>query len=289
MTNEKDSDTPTSDAESQPPQEPPVTPPAPPQGEVGQNPDDRPDDQQNTARELAREFRWVEFAQLVVNGVLAVIGIIALYIYSGELEQMKVASNQTERAVILNMGQLAIANRNATTAENAQKSGDQSFKDEQRAWIGIASNGVNQFEANKPIIMDVLFVNSGKTPARNVGTRVETILNDARKPIPGPSAEQIRKLRKDPQRSGPAIAPEARFNFSIGKESPDDTEQMKVGKQWITANFENIKSKALILYDFGELYYDDISGRPHVTSFCIYLSDPDAKIVNFCPHFNDIQ
>ena len=44
---------------------------------------------QETAKELAGEFRTVEWIQIVINGVLAVIGIIAICIYGGQLDVMK--------------------------------------------------------------------------------------------------------------------------------------------------------------------------------------------------------
>jgi hypothetical protein len=43
----------------------------------------------NTANELAREFRWVEWASVIINGGLAVIGVIALSVYGGQLSVMK--------------------------------------------------------------------------------------------------------------------------------------------------------------------------------------------------------
>lgn len=43
----------------------------------------------NTAKELAREFRWVEWATVIINGGLAVIDIIALCVYSGQLNVMQ--------------------------------------------------------------------------------------------------------------------------------------------------------------------------------------------------------
>lgn len=49
--------------------------------------------------------------------VLAIVGVIAVCIYWGQLQQMKSSGGQTERAVILTQGQLSVASRNAKTAE----------------------------------------------------------------------------------------------------------------------------------------------------------------------------
>jgi hypothetical protein len=66
-----------------------VSPSAPKQNEVGADAHNSAEQQQDTAKELAREFRWVEIGQFVVNGILAVIGIIALCIYGGQLKVMR--------------------------------------------------------------------------------------------------------------------------------------------------------------------------------------------------------
>jgi hypothetical protein len=88
MANENDSNTPAKDSQGQPLRQHPVVPPRPAQGEVGPDPNNRAENQQDTARELAREFRWVEVTSLIINGSLAVIGIIALCIYHGQLSVM---------------------------------------------------------------------------------------------------------------------------------------------------------------------------------------------------------
>jgi hypothetical protein len=184
----------------------------------------------------------------------------------------------------------AASKQSAANAERTIKNAQQSFREEQRAWVGIAGQGVSQFEPKKPIILFADFGNSGRTPARNVMTRTASMLIDARSPILGPNTEHIRMLRQSTPQSGPAIAPQARYSLTIGRDNPpDDTEGMKRARENIFANFDQIKSKALILYVFGEISYDDISGRPHVTRFCLFLTDPEAKTVTFCPQFNDVQ
>src|SRR6266481_4473362 len=100
MTNENDSSTPRTDREWKPLPQRPVsaTPPTPTQHQVPSDPKTSTKNENETAKELAREFRWVEFAQLIVNGVLAIIGVIALCIYNGQLKQMKRATEATEIA-----------------------------------------------------------------------------------------------------------------------------------------------------------------------------------------------
>jgi hypothetical protein len=80
--------------------------PAVPPREIPTDAEDRPKQDKSTARELAREFRWFEILSLIVNGVLAVVGIFALVIYhgqlkvmQGQLDQMKSGSAQTDKFV----------------------------------------------------------------------------------------------------------------------------------------------------------------------------------------------
>jgi hypothetical protein len=89
MTNENDGNAPPPSPQSDPPRQSPVIPPTPTQGEISPDPNDKSNNQQETAKELAREFRWVEVTSLIINGALAVIGIVALCIYHGQLTAMQ--------------------------------------------------------------------------------------------------------------------------------------------------------------------------------------------------------
>jgi hypothetical protein len=54
--------------------------------------------EQNVNTELAREFRWVEVARIASNVVLAVVGIVALCIYYGQLSEMRKSSQASQDA-----------------------------------------------------------------------------------------------------------------------------------------------------------------------------------------------
>jgi hypothetical protein len=63
---------------------------------------------QGVASELSREFKWVEIAQIASNVVLAIVGIIALCIYNGQLsvmkgqlKQMQSSGQQTDQTIVL--------------------------------------------------------------------------------------------------------------------------------------------------------------------------------------------
>jgi hypothetical protein len=150
MTNETDSDSPSSDANNQPPRQPPVPPSTPPQGEVRPNSNDSPNNQQDTARELAREFRWVEGAQLVVNAILAIVGVVALLIYHGQLKVMSDTLTEirngkadTTRIITASETQATAANKIAGAAESFSKTAGNAADEFKKAAAESSTNQKN--------------------------------------------------------------------------------------------------------------------------------------------------
>jgi len=154
------------EANANTPPAPPQTPPLPPQNEVPENPNNGSNNQNGAAQELAREFRWVEGLQLSINFVLAIIGAIALWIYSGQLEQMRISTNQTERTLILTQGQLAIASRNANIAAKALDNSEKSFVADNRPFmVGFGPSWATGLSKDSRLYANITFKNIGKTPA----------------------------------------------------------------------------------------------------------------------------
>src|ERR1035441_5912551 len=148
MTNENDGNTPSANSQSDPLRQTPGTPPTPPQGEIRKNPNAQPNNPQETARELAREFRWVEGAQLAVNGVLAIVGIVALCIYNGQLTVMSGQLTEMQQArkqskidnanAIIAQQQIAqdSLNKSQDNFDKSALNSERTLRDEQRAWVG---------------------------------------------------------------------------------------------------------------------------------------------------------
>ena len=92
MTNENDAAAPAQAPNNNPPgsqQLPNVPPSAPKQEEMGTQGNKIPRGDAATANEMRREFRWFEGISLCINGALAIIGIVALCIYAGQLGVMR--------------------------------------------------------------------------------------------------------------------------------------------------------------------------------------------------------
>jgi hypothetical protein len=62
-----------------------------------------------------------------------------------------------------------------------------------------------------------------------------------------------------------------------------------LGQQTLVSQYTQIKNKQLFLYYYGLLKYEDNSGKPHETQFCILLANPDTKEAGMCDSFNDLN
>ena len=123
MPNEKSSNEPSPKTKGEPSTTAPVAPTTPQQAEIGKKRNEYAAGEQGQAKELAREFRTVEIIQIVINGLLGVIGIFALLIYYGQLRQMRKA---TEKAGI-----------SADAAKSAANTAHDALVKSNRPWLGI--------------------------------------------------------------------------------------------------------------------------------------------------------
>jgi len=130
--------------------------------------------------------RRIEWAQLVVNGVLVVVGIIAVCIYGCELSVMKgqlgevirqypqiqkqaqaatdavnLATTQAAKNTSIVATQLAFAQKQAKAAEDSVKTAQRQTWQEQRAWVSV---DVGAPDGNFSVAMH----NTGKPPAVHV-------------------------------------------------------------------------------------------------------------------------
>lgn len=148
---------------------------------------------------------------------------------------------------------------------------------DQRAWIGIETSVVAQFDETKPLKISLTYFNSGKSPARKVRSSGGYRLT--RDSIDGPLPEDVRNLVLA-LKPATAIPPQGRYMVTV----PNDD-----SKNPLRNEFAALKSRIAHVYFFGEIQYEDISGSTHTTTFCTYLSDPEAKTMAFCPDFNDMN
>jgi len=128
-------------------------------------------------------------------------------------------------------------------------------RDDQRAWLGFSAiTGIKEIKEGSMLNLDVAWVNSGRSPALRVqgatgfhcqssGTAFVPVYRpDVRTPSISVLQQNARHYSK------------LHLDRPISKQEADD---ILTGKQ--------------ILYVFGRVTYDDVSGRHHQTTFACYL------------------
>lgn len=226
--------------------------------------------------------------------VTALIFIRQANVMEGQLEEMKGAGNQTERLVILNMGQLANAAKSAAAsqiqaiaAQENVKAIQRQMRQEQRAWISIQFTQWD-ISPNAPISIKSTMSNSGKTPAKHIRSKivVRKVMTSERlhlayegyplsEPrggilIPNEPITILGYISLQFQDPGHAIVPM--------RMTQNDVEQIKAGLAYG------------IIY--GKIDYDDIFGKHHWIKFCGYNSGDMHQIqhaVTSCAEYNDVD
>jgi hypothetical protein len=163
----------------------------------------------------------------------------------------------------------------------------EAFRQEQRAWVGVVDGETIDFAATRPWFVKLTFLNSGRTPARNV--RVSRLYRTTTAPILGPPVADIKDLEFRPAHS---IAPQSKFVQFIGGSMSDTRAEPGYSShatQELIDRYDAIKSRRLFLYYYGIVKYDDIFGRHWETQYCIFLANPHTGAIAFCDTFNDLN
>jgi hypothetical protein len=193
-----------------------------------------------------------------------------------QLFEMRNSGKQTDKIIAADERLAGAMEKSVGEADASLKQTQNSFRDDQRAWVGPYEVLPPAFtDAGKAAFMKegekasfgFMITNTGKTPAKNVSQSTSYIflpLNEKFVPhYPGA-----------PQKVG-VIQPNAR----VRAQAPD-TE--RITKPIINS----LTSDTYRFYVFGKVTYDDISGRDHHTMFCIYLVK-DLSNLTYCDTYND--
>jgi hypothetical protein len=140
---------------------------------------------------------WIAYVEGCCDVLLVLITGTYTYYAAGQLHKMKRATEAATSA--------------AQTASDTLKFTRDSFKDDQRAWLGVAEFHTIDFSAARGLIVDISFFNSGKTPARDVYQATGYIAWPT--PVSGPSEDQIKSLQFAKVQ---AVSPQGRIFYSFG-------------------------------------------------------------------------
>jgi hypothetical protein len=183
---------------------------------------------------------------------------------AGEFAQSANNINEQTALAVKNFGRMAKA------SEDNIKATQQSFRDDQRAWVGLENFSLTAFEPGK-ITITATAINSGKTPALAMFSSNKMTVLPVRLSAPEPIMLPLEWS------SGPTLPPQGRYQLTLPAPSA------------ISVEYQNIKDGRKFFYLLGEFKYDDIYGKGRSTTFCVTLSDPETKQLVFCNFFNGMD
>jgi len=236
--------------------------------------------------------RTVEWLQVVVNFVLAVIGIIALCIYGrqlgvfrSQLEQMIVATKAAKESA-------DAAKQAANTAEATLKSSQTSFWIDQRPYV--ITDGPPQFvtppnAAGRPIQANVVLKDIGRTPAIKAVWFFDLLPYRA-KTRPGYLSflensyialkmRQKATTEKHAAEMSRDIAPTATTFSTENARALSTPEMMDLEKG----------DGSFILLSVGIVSYTDATRGSYETEFCYFFVGTDPKVWHICDSHNTIR
>ena len=177
--------------------------------------------------------------------------------------------------------------RSASNSQKAIEATQDAMKLDQRAWVGMLGISDISFAQENGLLATGVFVNSGKTPARNTKSCIRFRISDT--PLSGPSPDDISKITECAPTA--AIGPQGRYNEEIGhviSAEPNSPAALK-GVSDFKSRYQLIKDEKQFAYIFGIIKYDDVFGNERETDYCIFLADPDKAQIGICDNFNDIK
>jgi len=261
MASDSDSKNPADNAEQHPPSRSEVLASNPEQSQVATNTQNKTAEQPTVAQEMRREFRWFEFGSLFINGALAVIGIIALCIYNGQLGVMRGQLREISKQFPELQESANAAKSAAETANATLKQSHDAFKSEQRAYVTPKSVAFDtEPRPGQAIGLSLMLNNSGRTPAWKCTFDTDMEMNGKK------------LLAISSHETGGVIASQeiAQKHYII--HFAQDVGDLGTG---------NLTLK-------GRIEYHDIFKDCHVTTFCA-VYEGKKKVFKFCSFGNDLD
>ena len=237
-----------------------------------QEADDGTENEESPTAKLERDIKTGEIALIVINGLLLVTTIVIAVIYSGQLKQMRKATEASRKA--------------ADAAVQAMHIDD-------RAWVDI-STGPAELILGQPLLVPIIIANNGKTSAFNIRGRI--VLN-------------VLLANEDPDLTL-VDATHPAYNVSVKQLPPRHTETPKaavfpkyIGKGEILTPIKltavirkQIMNGRMQIVVQARLAYEDVFGVKHWIQHCSHgfgtKSWPGIRLSNvgptgICGEYND--
>jgi len=199
----------------------------------------------NESRILKNPQWWQAWAAVV----LVPVGIYALWVYRGQLDEMRKSTQAATDAAKVAKDSITFAKETAHL--------------DQRAWLTIRSATMKTPLAvgQRPVI-EVRVENTGRTPALNTESAGAILSYESIRPGTLPSRD--RPFVGEASRS--IIGPGAGETSIFYATEPIRDE----------AQIQGIREEGWVIYVAGSVRYDDIFGNHHRTTFCYGLSGKEA-------------
>jgi hypothetical protein len=191
--------------------------------------------------------------------------------------EMIQARHQVERSV----GQATIA---AGAAKDSADTAKQTMYIDQRAWLsirGFETNGVkdSRYEVNKPLMIRVVFQNTGKTPALHVRSLVYETAVLTKGTVP---REKPKWIRYPDKVSGTAMG-----NISTSTESGHPFADLLVTQSLSQSDYDLIVQNKAHIFVHGKVWYCDVFNYQHWFTFCGHMLSGGAYAV--CDDGNELD
>jgi hypothetical protein len=261
---------------------------------------------------LAKDVHWVTHAGFWSQVGLGIIGIVALWIYYGQLKEMRKATQATQDAVGVasrtlsetqtsNAAQRVLAERDREDADKIAKDNSESsrkaiqstidnFHNDQRAWIGCTvQSGVPQIEGDhiKSFKVNFICLNTGKTPAIDFIHQVSLGYSSHPETFK-PSFTGGQTIKAGTIKSVSTFFPGSQYRDS--EEFPEQMFSVVVitPKTTLPVTPQMLDDPSIGLFAYGRVCYKDIFRRPHWLRFCNFY-DNAAKSWPSCEKYNELD
>jgi hypothetical protein len=141
---------------------------------------------------------------------------------------------------------------------------------ENRPWITVDGVNRGEFQVGEKTKIEVIFINSGNTPAINMrGVSHGGFLN----------IENFAPV---------CVNSDVVMNITVLGPNDKNAFIDYTKKQLSKNDIDSLNNNSLRYYVWGYIYYDDIFSRKHLTEYC-FVSRPDIKDFNSCDCCNSID
>ena len=185
-----------------------------------------------------------------------------LSVMSGQLEQMKTDSESSS----------STSDRQLSIMEGQLKQAQEAFHLEQRAWVSCRNGQCTPIVAGNgnKISFELLFANSGTTPANKVKVGCEVLIERKNYDIESYALPR-REVAKTEITTERTIAP------NITQRAPHNTDVEELTEDMVT----RIKNGERVVYILGEVVYDDIFDQRHMTMYCCVIHPATWQLVAY--------